>query len=129
MSKHGQFGIRRWRDPATGREGITFWCPGCRGAHSVGVTGPGPCWSFNGDYDRPVLSPSVRVYTPAGRDPDTGEAWPEQTLCHSHVGCNGAQPGEIIYLGDSAAHQLRGAHPLEPWPASYGFGNEEDEHG
>lgn len=125
MSKHGRFDIRRWRDPATGREGITFWCPGCRCAHSVGVDGPAPNWTFNGDYDHPVLTPSIRVYTPAHRDPDDGQQVPERTDCHCYVGSNGAQPGEIIFLADSYAHQLRGVHPLEPWPANYGFAGEE----
>lgn len=126
MSKHGVLGIRRWRDDRNGQEGITFWCPGCKSAHSVAVQGgePGRGWTFNGDYDKPVLSPSVRVYAPAHTF--EGKHYAEVTLCHSFVGCNGAQPGEIVYLDDSSAHQLRGAHPLEPWPASYGYAGEDD---
>jgi len=124
MSKHGRFNIRRWRDDRTGREGITFWCHGCQEAHSIGTSGPGPCWSFNGDYDNPVLSPSVRVYIPAGTDPDDGEAWPEKTLCHCFVGTSGAQPGQIIFLDDSAGHNQRGVHNMEPWPDYYGAAGE-----
>lgn len=124
MSAHGRFGIRSWRDKTNGREGIAFFCPGCQCAHSVSTRNgpPGSNWSFNGDYDNPVLSPSVRVFVSA-RMID-GESFPEQTQCHSFVGCNGAKPGEIIFLGDSHAHQLRGAHPLIAWPENYGFGGE-----
>jgi hypothetical protein len=129
MSKHGLFGIRRWRDDKSGREGLSFWCPGCKSAHSIGLSGPGPNWSFNGDYDKPVLSPSILVSIggEGTRDPDTGLPYPRETLCHSFVGCNGAQPGQIVYLGDSGAHELRGAHDLEPWPRDYGFGSEGDD--
>jgi hypothetical protein len=125
VSRHGVLGLRRWRDPHSDREGISFWCPGCRTAHSVAVKGgnPGSNWGFNGDYDKPVLTPSVRVYTPAHTW--EGTAVPEQTLCHCFVGCNGAQPGEIVYLDDSSAHKLRGAHPLEPWPDHYGYAGED----
>lgn len=85
---------------------------------------PGRNWQFNGDYDYPVLSPSVRVYAPAvPPDEDFPEGMPERTECHSFVGQGGAQPGEIIFLDDSAAHQLRGVHPLVPWPHDYGFGD------
>jgi hypothetical protein len=124
MSKHGQFNIRRWADPASGQEGISFWCHGCQGAHSVKTSVGG--WKFNGDYDRPVIYPSIRVYDPVRKDKTTGQVIaPEKTLCHSFVGNMGAQPGEIIFLGDSQAHVLRGPHPLQRWPDHYGFAGED----
>lgn len=124
MSKHGRLNIRRWRNAATGQEGITFWCPGCKSAHSVAVQGgePGRNWSFNGNYDAPVLNPSIRVYTPAHEF--EGKTYAEVTLCHCFVGTNGAAPGQIIYLDDSSAHKLRGVHNLEPWPDHYGYAGE-----
>lgn len=123
MSKHGQFNIRKWRDPATGREGISFWCHGCQGAHSIQTSEGG--WKFNGDFDLPVIRPSIRTYQPAKTDKESGITTPEVTLCHSFVGCNGAEPGQIIFLGDCQEHKLRGAHALQPWPEYYGFAGEE----
>lgn len=122
MARKGRFGIRNWCDPRTGQTGISFFCPGCQSAHSVPVAGgePGRNWTFNGDFDNPTLSPSIRVYVPAGSDKESGETWPERTECHSFV-----RNGEIEFLDDSAAHSLRGVHPLQPWPESYGFAGED----
>jgi hypothetical protein len=63
---------------------------GCGGFHSVTPTGPG-AWGWNGDLERPVLSPSMLIKL----------EYPDKTrVCHTFVGCNGAQPGEIIFLSD-----------------------------
>jgi hypothetical protein len=118
------------RDVAGG--GLTFWCEGCKEAHTVWVgSGPGPRWTWNGDAERPVFGPSVLVtghwYTPKGEADE--QAWqdagcPEprpkfetaDTRCHTFVGCNGAQPGEIIFLGD-CTHALAGqVRPLAEMP-------------
>ena len=123
MSKHGQFDIRKWVDSASGSEGICFWCEGCQCAHCVS-TSPGG-WHFNGDYDHPVLHPSVRIYYPEKKDKVTGAVIPQRTLCHSFVGSNGAQPGEIIYLDDCQEHTLRGVHALQRWPDHHGFAGED----
>lgn len=103
--------------------GLTFWCQGCREAHTVWVgEGPGPRWTWNGDVDKPVFGPSVLVtghwYTPKGEADE--QAWQAaggpkprpkfetaDTRCHTFVGCNGAQPGEIVFLGD-CTHELAG---------------------
>lgn len=103
--------------------GLTFWCQGCREAHTVWVgEGPGPRWIWNGDVDKPVFGPSVLVT--GRRFTDTGQAafdaWHNagcpkpapkfesaDMRCHTFVGCNGAQPGEIIFLGD-CTHELAG---------------------
>ena len=124
MSKHGVLNIRKWRDSASGVEGISFWCHGCQGAHSITTSEGG--WKFNGDFDKPVIHPSIRTYDPVKKDKVTGAIIrPERTLCHSFVGSNGAEPGQIIFLGDSQEHQLRGVHDLQPWPEYYGFAGEE----
>lgn len=84
--------------------GLLFWCQGCRESHLVRVgDGPGPRWHWNGDVERPVFTPSVLV---------RGVQFlsDEQTVplvCHSYVGCNGARPGEIVYLSD-CTHELAG---------------------
>jgi hypothetical protein len=98
--------------------GLSFWCPGCREAHTVWTgEGPQPRWAWNGDAERPVFSPSVLVrgaqtvrdaegrWTGGWKLDAAGE--PLQQVCHSFVGCNGAQPGQIVFLGD-CTHELAG---------------------
>jgi hypothetical protein len=63
-----------------------------------------PHWSFNGDLDKPVFGPSV-LSTWHYHDEDTGTT--HNNVCHSFIGCNGAQPGQIIFLGD-CTHKLAG---------------------
>lgn len=105
--------------------GLTFWCHGCNEAHTVWHgEGPGPRWTWNGDVDKPVFGPSVLV---------TGTEWltddeharlmrgehvePTPKRCHTFVGCNGAAPGQIIFLGD-CTHALAGqVTDLSPLPA------------
>lgn len=117
--------------------GVKFHCPGCaliRG-HSpapiilpVRWTPPGMVqsdilashdhWDFNGDFDRPVFGPSVLSRQTMNEPPVTPEnieQWRKQPweqhkvahVCHSFVGCNGAQPGQIIFLND-CTHALAG---------------------
>ncbi len=118
--------------------GLSFWCQGCRKAHVVWIAGQGPedgrpRWSWNGDVERPVFTPSVLVRSyryPNPYEPDNnpehaeirakfeqagaaGHDWMMDhpkwgRRCHSFVGCNGAQPGEIIFLGD-CTHELAGS--------------------
>lgn len=83
---------------------LMFWCPGCDEAHVVG-----PSWSFNGDYDRPTFSPSIKVTGKrritddeyerimAGEKPDIPDM-----CCHSFV-----RDGQIEFLGD-CTHALAG---------------------
>ncbi len=106
---------------------LLFWCQGCDEAHVIDV-GPGG-WSYNGDPVKPVISPSilVRGYQIV-KDKDgrwTGE-WirgadgePLPEVCHSFIGINGAQPGEIIFLSD-CTHKLAGKTlPLSSWPERF----------
>ena len=102
------------RDVAGG--GLGFWCPGCKEMHVVWVgEGPGPRWSWNGDVEKPVFGPSVLVTGVVRLTDEQHAAWmagaalPEPTpmRCHSFVGCNGAQPGQIVFLGD-CTHELAG---------------------
>ena len=80
--------------------GLVFWCPGCDGAHRVPIgTGPGPRWTWNGDADRPTISPSVLV-SYSGRDAGIDGAPP--AICHSVV-----TDGRIQFCGDST-HALAG---------------------
>ena len=33
--------FRRWANPETGQEGLTYWCQGCNEAHGIRTKGPG----------------------------------------------------------------------------------------
>jgi hypothetical protein len=40
---------------------FVFDCPGCGYGHWFKTTGDSPRWSWNGDYERPTISPSLMV--------------------------------------------------------------------
>jgi len=97
--------------------GVMFECPGCKYEHVVHVDGggyPGPTWSFNGDGDRPTLSPSVLVTTGRAVDPNfVPEDGDPPEVCHSFV-----TDGRIHFLSD-CTHALAGqAVDLPDWGAA-----------
>ncbi len=67
-------------------DGTILWeCPGCRGFHGVPTTGP-KAWGFNGDLERPTLTPSVLIRTGDENGP---------SVCHCFV-----RDGRIEFLAD-----------------------------
>lgn len=96
---------------------LGYWCSGCEEMHALN-TGPGtPCWTFNGNYDRPTFTPSVLIrsghHSPEYKMPADGkceyceEAKAEgyETLCcvcHSYI-----TDGQIQFL-DDCTHKLKG---------------------
>jgi hypothetical protein len=68
---------------------VYFLCPGCRVTHGIS-TAPGR-WAFNGDVERPTISPSVLCTWP-----------PLPRRCHSFV-----RDGRIEFLSD-CTHALAG---------------------
>lgn len=106
---------------------VMYECPGCGMMHALPVekqNTPGPVWSWNGSGDAPMFSPSVLVqydcmspegrkqsqdfYKEHGRYPDHVEhPYDTHHVCHSYVGCNGAEPGYIKFL-DDCTHALKG---------------------
>lgn len=101
--------IFRNGEGANGWKSLHFFCPGCNDLHQVLVAHhTRPVWTWNGDLEKPVFGPSLLVSYPA--NPDAGDdfaEWRKERVCHSFIGCNGAQPGEIIFLGD-CTHALAG---------------------
>ncbi|MGY2892740.1 DUF6527 family protein [Deinococcus sp. UYEF24] len=96
---------RAWKMADGSREGISIRCEGCGGWHSVTTKGPDP-WAWNGDTEKPILSPSLLTI---------GGNAEGETRCHTFIGCNGAQPGEVIFLSD-CTHALAGqVRPLLDW--------------
>lgn len=81
---------------------MAFMCPGCKYLHAVKVDGSRG-WTFNGNGDRPTISPSVLVRTGSAVDPTfVDEPGDPPTVCHSFV-----TDGRIRFLSDSA-HELAG---------------------
>lgn len=74
------------------------YCPACRQLHEYAVEGPfrnGAQWSFNGDYERPTFTPSMRIVWGMGGDQPNKQ-------CHYFV-----TDGQIRYCADST-HALAG---------------------
>lgn len=85
-----------------------FMCPGCKEMHQVQIgDGAGPRWGFNGDYDRPTFTPSIKVTGKRRLTEDeyqrvmAGEKIDVPDMCcHSFV-----MDGQIQFLGD-CTHEL-----------------------
>lgn len=121
---------------------VSFYCIGCDMPHVLPfrrgeVPHPsGKGWTWNMDVEKPVFNPSVLVqwssrsfkarqnatefYNRHGRAPTLQEIpHDEKHICHSYVGCNGAKPGEIIYLGDSTHAYSGKTIPLPDFPGEW----------
>lgn len=76
---------------------LVYYCPACRHYHAVTVRGQNECgagpWKWNGDEERPALSPSVKHR----RVDEEGEY-----VCHHFV-----ERGRIRYLND-CTHEFAG---------------------
>lgn len=81
---------------------VYLWCPGCRTSHVIAVEPHPNPWTFNGDTTKPTFQPSLLV---------TSSRRKAETVCHSFV-----TDGQINFLPDTTAHELRGLHPIPDWP-------------
>ncbi len=96
---------------------VLFECPGCGNMHLLNVTAENgrPAWGFNGDVDKPTLTPSIldrcgHHVTGQPQPPNCvfcNEAKSEGyqsicTICHSFV-----RDGQIEFLND-CTHALAG---------------------
>lgn len=87
-------------------ERIWLWCPGCGDLHCAniaGTEGKDILWTWDGNKERPTISPSILVrWYDSQRGPQ---------VCHSFV-----RDGKWEYLPDST-HALAGqAVPVVPIP-------------
>lgn len=88
------------------------WCPGCNDRHAwQTASGPNPqgvTWDFDGDTERPTVSPSLLVdYGPLGY---AGQP----RRCHSFI-----QNGQWRFLSDCTHHLAGQTVPMMPvgdWP-------------
>lgn len=89
--------LRQIKDWRPGLPDWEFPCPGCGCDHGVWTKAhpnANNCtWSFNGDVDKPTLSPSLRITYPHKEGTD---------ICHFFV-----QNGQIRFLSD-CTHALAG---------------------
>lgn len=65
-------------------------CPGCNNKHLIPNYDNKPHWDFNGDFDRPTFTPSVR------------HSWSEDKVCHYFI-----KDGHIQYCND-CTHNMSG---------------------
>ena len=80
---------------------FVFRCPGCGEAHMIKV----PVWSFDGNFERPTISPSIKATNPNSEP---------SFVCHSFV-----RNGQIEFLGD-CTHSLAGKTvDLPEWPEGW----------
>jgi hypothetical protein len=61
-----------------------FYCPGCKLDHGFKVKGGSPEWEFNGDFEKPTVSPSILV----------NKSWPARQ-CHFFI-----RDGKFLFLND-----------------------------
>ena len=74
---------------------LLFYCPGCKSAHTIPVTGE-RSWQWNGDFEKPTVNPSFRAYLPAMPGDGTYLGHPEKTLCHVII-----TEGVLNFCGDN----------------------------
>lgn len=84
-------------------ESVMFRCPGCGWKHTLNINpDTRPCWSFNGDLERPTLSPSINAWREYGGNRKTQR-------CHSFV-----ENGSIRFLSDCTHAFANQTVPLPP---------------
>jgi hypothetical protein len=79
-----------------GEEDYIFECIGCKESHMIRVfpDNPNTGWTFNGDLEKPTISPSILV--------NANLSCPSEPRCHSFV-----KDGMIQFLSD-CTHELAG---------------------
>ncbi len=93
--------------------GYSHWCPGCSKMHAINTDrADRPCWTFNGDLERPSFSPSVNI-TGKQTVKDAEGKWTGEWVrdaagnaldmcCHYFI-----TDGKIMFCGDTT-HSLSG---------------------
>lgn len=75
-----------------------WFCPGCRNHHFFQLAPKKPDWTWNGDYEKPTVNPSILVRYCA----DIDDFDKITDICHCFI-----REGRIEYLGD-CTHKLAG---------------------
>ncbi len=99
----------------------SFKCPGCHLYHSLPVDGSARAWQFNGDTERPTLSPSIlsrggcccepdwhdKERRRAGAEPCDKGRPDEDGISMCHVCHSFVRDGRVEFLSD-CTHALAG---------------------
>lgn len=88
--------IKLYYDNGPGKgKAYFFMCPGCGEKHAFWVRNNDGSegWKWNGDFEKPMVHPSIKVTTPGGKP---------GAVCHSFI-----TYGRIQFL-DDCTHELRG---------------------
>ncbi len=125
--------IRRITTSVDSYRMLFHWCPACECAHGVRIDDGRPTdrpkWTWDGDKERPTLSPSILNFTTYDDEKDDADGRPlklpagqRRTLCHYFL-----KAGVIEYCSDNP-HALNGKSvPLTDIPADYGIGGGDDD--
>lgn len=93
---------------------VAFFCPGCQEYHEVIIDKTkSPSWDFNGNYEKPTFTPSIKVTSGHYMSGHKGSCWcdynkthPDNpfkcSVCHSFI-----TDGRIQFLND-CTHELSG---------------------
>ena len=73
-------------NPNPNEEEYIYWCAGCKHSHAIWVREQHPCWTFDGNFERPTIKPSVKI----------------EGVCHHII-----TDGMIAYQAD-CSHELDG---------------------
>lgn len=107
--------MAKFRKDQTGH--LMFLCPGCKGYHEININPENnePVWSFNGNLDKPTVTPSILVRSvshPKNIEtdnegnyllgPDGRVKGVKDEVCHSFI-----TNGQIQFLSD-CTHSLAG---------------------
>ena len=85
--------IHRLRQDDPRHPNLAIWCTACGCAHVFKDKGQSPVWGFNGDMEKPTVTPSIRLTSNGRKGGYT---------CHFHI-----KEGRIEYCGD-CSHDLSG---------------------
>lgn len=112
-------------EPSPTGPDFLFWCDGCHCAHGIWTiqrNASNAIWTFNGNLEKPTVSPSIKIEYPAWEPPVTPEnmdkwranPWHQTKktyICHCVI-----NDGVINYGADST-HGLSGQTlPMTPFP-------------
>jgi hypothetical protein len=117
---------------ATGIDGekfLQFWCPGCDEAHGPIIErtrSERPLWQWNGDRERPTISPSLLIrsghYAPGHLK--NGICWctynaehpADPAPCKCYVCHSFVRDGQIQFLSDCTHHLAGQTVAIPDWP-------------
>ena len=99
-----------------------FLCPACWHTHTFRSNGPEPeqeayTWGFDGNYERPTITPSVKVTL---GPPDCPASWMGADGQMYYLCCHSVITGGLIYFAGDSTHPMAGQTVELPEIDGYG---------